>query len=701
MLALLNSALLPWLAAAAVPIAIHLLTRKTRRKLDLPTLKFLQRTMAHQSRLFRWRHLLLLLLRVLAVVALTLAFTRPTFTSALKLPAGESAGVIVLLDTSQSMSYSAGGLTSLARAKGEVLKLLQDLRPGDRANLVLCGAQPRAVMSEPTPDLASLQNALRAVQPTEERADPASAVNLAVEQLTRTNTRTQRLYLFSDFQRNNWADARFDAVPAGARVVFVNTEAGVRENLGIASVRIRPSTPRAGEPVTAECEVFNSGPGLRNTTVTLVVGEGTRLQQPVAVGPYSSATVAFTLRYDTPLRLQCTASLPGDMLTADDARRAIIDLRKMASVVLVTDDNTTKVPSAGFFLARALHPDPGSTTGFRVTAVRPAELNNPTLQSADAVIVCGVPSMPAQQHKALARYVLDGGNLVWFLYGQGIKEQFAGISTHLPPAEPMPFQIEDVADLAGNGKGFVTLAEARYESPLLRAFKDPAAADLGRIHFRRFCVTTEVDPRAEVLLRFEDGTVAAARVGEGSGSLLLVNMAPAPDWSDLPRQEAFVPLMHEFLKGMMVRDSALREFSPGGAASATIPALSESRGRSVTCTGPTGATIPVTVEATTGSVVVERAAMSGFYTVNVGGRPEAVIPVNGHPDEIDLRSIDPRELESRARRSTSYLAGGDGKDADLDTLHRGVPIWHWLLLAALLFLFAEQSLGQLRPRKRA
>src|SRR6266540_6927596 len=51
MLSLLNAGLLPWLAAVAVPLLIHLLTRRARRPMDLPTVRFLQRTLAHQSRL--------------------------------------------------------------------------------------------------------------------------------------------------------------------------------------------------------------------------------------------------------------------------------------------------------------------------------------------------------------------------------------------------------------------------------------------------------------------------------------------------------------------------------------------------------------------------------------------------------------------------------------------------------------------------
>src|SRR5260221_12500207 len=113
MVTFLNPSLLPWIAAASVPLIIHLLTRRTRRRMDLPTVKFLQRTLANQSRLFKWRHLLMLLVRTLAVTALILMFLKPMLSSSLAASADERVAAVVVLDVSASMNYSAGGLTSI------------------------------------------------------------------------------------------------------------------------------------------------------------------------------------------------------------------------------------------------------------------------------------------------------------------------------------------------------------------------------------------------------------------------------------------------------------------------------------------------------------------------------------------------------------------------------------------------------------
>jgi len=702
MVSLLNPALLPWFLAAGVPLAIHLLTRRTRQRAPLPTVRFLQRAIAQQSRLYRVRRLLLLILRTLAVAALITAFLKPTIISRLGTTGTERTAVVIVLDTSASMGYSAAGISAFSSARNEALRVLDALKPGDKANVILCDSQPKPILSDPADDYGALARGLRAAEVTEERGEPAAAINLAVEQLDKARGKTKRIYLFSDFQRTNWANVKFDAVPAAIQLLFVSANSGRTMNVGITNIRTYPTTPHVGEPITAECEVFNSSDGVRHVPVTLALSNGGRSTQSLDIAPYSSASANFALQFDTPSEVECMVTIPGDNMPADDTRRMVIDLRRMATVVLITDEDVSRAPNGSFFVARALRPDPTGQAGFRVIPVKPLDLNNPLLHAADAVIVCNAPRMPEQQYHALSRYVTNGGSLLWFLYGSQISAQLNALGRQLPAAEPLPLQVDHTVDLSGNGKGYVTLTEARYDSPLLKAFKDPAAADLSHIHFKRICTTSEVDPRAETLLKYDDGTAAAVRTGEGSGSLLLVNMSPDPAWSDLARQQAFLPLLHEFLKGLLTRELGVHDFVAGGAASATIPTEAGHPITRVACTGPDG-DVAITTDPVTGSVVIDRAKRCGFYHIAAENRTVGDIAVNMSADETDLRTIDPRELESDRRRQNSYFAGTGVMDTEVGDLGKGRPLWPYLILITLLCLFVEQWVCGLtaKVRKRA
>src|SRR5439155_26898517 len=134
------------------------------------------------------------------------------------------------------------------------------------------------------------------------------------------------------------------------KILFAGSDAAPRENAALTAIRLRPAVPRAGDPVTAACEVLNAGGMARTVPVTLTLSNGTRSVETVQLAPYSSATANFRLLFDTPQRLEAVATLPADNLALDDTRRAVIDLQQTAVVVLITDENATTPPAAAYFL---------------------------------------------------------------------------------------------------------------------------------------------------------------------------------------------------------------------------------------------------------------------------------------------------------------------------------------------------------------
>ena len=45
----------PFAVLAGIPVVIHLLTRRARTRAELPTVRFLRKTVAQQSKLWKWR----------------------------------------------------------------------------------------------------------------------------------------------------------------------------------------------------------------------------------------------------------------------------------------------------------------------------------------------------------------------------------------------------------------------------------------------------------------------------------------------------------------------------------------------------------------------------------------------------------------------------------------------------------------------
>src|SRR5580704_17224496 len=129
----LNSALLPGLILlAGLPLLIHLLNLRFPRLFDFSSVKHIRETIAQRSRIFRWRHLLLLLLRTAFLALLLLAFLKPLlrrFGSTADQKAARA--VLIVIEHSLSMEDKGGGLSSRQRAENEAEKILATLDAGD------------------------------------------------------------------------------------------------------------------------------------------------------------------------------------------------------------------------------------------------------------------------------------------------------------------------------------------------------------------------------------------------------------------------------------------------------------------------------------------------------------------------------------------------------------------------------------------
>ncbi|MHC4378596.1 MAG: BatA domain-containing protein, partial [Planctomycetota bacterium] len=170
---------------AVVPLAIHLLTRQRHRPLEWGAMRFVLAAYKRTQRRARLEHLLLLLLRMLAVIFLALALGRPfTGERSLLAPLTESReNLVVILDASASTGFRDPVEPVFQRVLDRSRELLRDLdgSRGDRAQVILGGASPTLL---PARDPESLLGLLETVsEPTDGEFNLVAALDLAVEAL--------------------------------------------------------------------------------------------------------------------------------------------------------------------------------------------------------------------------------------------------------------------------------------------------------------------------------------------------------------------------------------------------------------------------------------------------------------------------------------------------------------------------------------
>ncbi len=706
----LHAGLWPCFAALCVPIVLHLLTRRARAIILLPTFVFLKRSIANQSRMYRVRRPLLLLLRLAALFFLVVAFLKPVTRAPLAQggPAGRT--VVIVLDTSLSMGYTHAGVSSLARVRGPVVQILEDLKIGDRANVVLADARPRSLLPAPGDDYAALVEGVKSTQATLERANLTAALSTAAAQLAISHGAHKELVIASDFQTTNWREGKLDRVPRDVDVVFLNAADGQRENAGITGLTLDPPAPRPGEETNVVAEVWNGSSVARTLPVTMDVrterrgelsaSEPLPAREPasVLVPAFSFGTVRLSCNFPTPGRYLVIARLPGDALKADDVRFLGVEVKRATKVLLLTDESV-RADTGAYFLYRALAPNPDAPGDVTVTVKRPIDMTVSDLSGCQAVVWAGVQGFPTVRLALLRRYVSDGGALIVFLSGTRNVSLLHAFAALVPGDSGLPFMPRAPFDAKRAGKGVLTLRDVRYESPLLKVFKDPVVADLSAVRFTHILTTGKANQDAEVLMRFDNGMLAAALGPLGAGTVLLCNFSPALGDSDLARQAIFPPLIHEFLNGMATTSKASHDVHPGDTLAVRLEP--GERPASVQALGPSGEPEHVVVDRTSGVALIRRVAHCGFYRFLADGKVFDAVAVNPHAEESDLRSLDPRTLRGKSSGQPAIVVdpGPDSMDR-LAVLQHGRPLWSYCLLAVMLLLLLEQAVSATGERVR-
>ena len=153
----------PWmlagLAAALLPIIIHLIHRRRPRRQPFAAIELLLRSIERVERRWRLRRILLLAMRILAMCALPLAAARPWFGTPAAVAAMSQGPrrVAIVIDGSLSMRAHYGGrATAFDRAVAAARGVVEKLGPEDQALFVLATDKPRLFPARPSASKGAL-----------------------------------------------------------------------------------------------------------------------------------------------------------------------------------------------------------------------------------------------------------------------------------------------------------------------------------------------------------------------------------------------------------------------------------------------------------------------------------------------------------------------------------------------------------------
>lgn len=512
----LQPLILAGLPLAALPVIIHLINQRRFQTVRWGAMMFLvaaNRMARGYARLRQW---LILALRVLGLIGLIVAVSRPLASGWLGLAAGGRIDTtIILLDRSASMSQQEPG-ASRSKLRAAVEQLAGTLRLLGSNRWILIDSQTRTPheLKEPGELLRSPET-----DPTSAASDIPGLLDAARQYVRDNKTGRTEIWIASDLRRADWDEqsgrweglrSAFLEFPQAIRFHLLSYADSAADNLSIRVVNTARRRTAAGAELLLSMVMTRDQPTPTPLSVPL------RIEVD---GASSELTVEFTgnrheLR-DHPVPLDATqergwgrVSLPTDGNPSDNEAYFVFAPPPRRQTLLVTD----QASSADALQASAgIAPDPSLASGVDVVGVD-------QLAGVDwdaAALVLWHSQLPTgDPADALRTFIDRGGQVIFFPPDTPSATAFLG--------QTWKNWIEPAAELG--------VETWRGDQDLLANTQDGSALPVGELSIRRYC---RLEGDAVSLATLKGGAPLMARAATDRGGAYFVATTAQPRDSSL------------------------------------------------------------------------------------------------------------------------------------------------------------------------
>ncbi len=679
----LNPTILIGLAAASIPLLLHLLNLRRLKRVEFSSVVFLKELKKSRIRNVKLRQLLLLILRTLIIACVVLAFARPTVDSQMPgLVAHAPTSVVYILDNTFSMDIESDNGVQFVQGKRFVKETLEQLQQGDEVSFVLLSDPFDTRMHGPTrnPELAAdwLQN----VSISYLRPDMASALNTASNILKTAANINREIVIVTDAQDNTVPDVQGLQESVEGIAVYIHTlnddDASV-SNLSVDSVYMPRLQMRPDIATDVVVGVANhSNVSFDGALVSLFLDDRRVAQQNVDIGSNTSAYLNFTVTPNSGGINNFRVLVEGDALEHDNVRYSNCLVPTFPSVLFVR--NSAQNADISYLETALLADGRDSNT---VTTIAENQLGSFPLAEYDVVVLQDI-DLSQQQQREVVSFVESGGGLLYFL-GERVA------STDEEPAILKKFGVKGISfEQFGTPARFTSID--KQNSLFTGVFKSQGN------------VLNE-DPAVNKAFLFGDNSILSigqqsllttAQVGRGQA--IVFGVPGNGDWSRLPFTGVFVSLVNRSVALVSASPDMTFEALVGEPIRLQLP-HGLVQGELVEVRDGIESTRKVSQFSTGTYVVLPAAKQPGVIALqSTSGEPVAVVNVNVQSDESRVSIESTEKLVDGVSQwfgsdNVTVVDADDARGGEIRTARVGTELWSYVLMLAVLLALCEMTIA--------
>jgi len=675
--------------AIALPVVFHLVRRSSREKQIFSSLMFLKPTPPRMTRRNRLEHILLLLLRCLAICILAFAFARPFLQKPMAaMPMNTaSAQVVILVDTSASLKRDGVWAEALAKAENA----LKNTTPADQVAVLTFDDQVRSLVSfeqwaamNPSERSALAGQRLADTKPTWHSTHLGNALIAATETITDAEKREQhtgprRIVLITDLQEGSRLDGlQGHEWPPGLEVVVEPVRAKRPTNAGLQWVMDADDSAQSTSDVPVRIRVNNSTDAKREQFQVRWAGvTGDSLDAYVPPGQ-SRIVPAPKLPTNTVAE---RITLAGDDDDFDNTAYVVQPKADEVNVLYLGTDAEADSSQSLYYLKRA----------FQDTRRQAVRLSLTGSLSTNRLVL--ISSTLAEERSKETRQFLTNGGTALLVMNDTL------IASTLRQLTGTP----EVAATEAAVANYAMFGQMDFTHPLLAPFSDPRFGDFTKIRFwKHRKLSADKLPGARVIASYDDNDPAILEIPVGRGRMFVFTFSWRPTDSQFALSSKFVPLLYSLLDQAGGVSAPLAQFRIGDTVDlSALASKAGGSGSALSVRKPDGATVQLAA----GELRFTQTDQPGIYEVSLSPAP-VKFAVNLDAAESKTAPLPADEFERLGVPVKSAEMAPALAAAKQETLHNAdlearQKLWRWLIVAALAVLLVETWLAGWITRRSA
>lgn len=650
--------------ALAIPVIIHLFYFRRFKRIYFTNVKFLKEIKEETSSRNKLKNLLILAMRLAAVACLVFAFAQPFIPTGENVKLGEKA-VSIYIDNSFSMAAEKENIPLLDLAKERAVKIVNAYGEETRFQILTADFEGRHQR------LVNKEEALSMIEEIE--------ISPAVQKLSKVINRQKQVlkgdhhivFILSDFQKSitdigHWTDSLTE-------LNLLPIQHSIAKNVSIDSAWFAAPVPILGEANKLVVKYTNhADEDVEEMNATLFKDGQEKPTGMLSIAARSSITDTIPLNILKVGIHEATLRIKDFPVQFDDSLYLSFLVKEKVRVLAINESAPDRYLQALF----------GGIQYFQFDNQEVARTQYQVFKDYDLILLNSVRSLSSGLIDELYKFMESGGKVLML---PGRDSDVTSYNALLSRAKARTLQTWSAQE-----KKVSTLNTQDF------VFSDVFSSVSGNLRLPTtkagFSFSQASSSGSLSILAYRDGSPFLYRNALGEGQLYVCASNLSTENNDLASlAEIFVPMLYRMALvksdgghlGYFIGKDNLVEIENQKVSGESVYRL---KGASEFIPSQQGFGKKLVLD------VKNQVMRAGFYDVVLGERIQERLAFNYDRQESDLSLYTEAEIRDQVKNDAVNILNFEGQEGIRDFVgekDKGIVLWRWFLLAALLFLLAE------------